>query len=213
MAQHIFERNDAESRVSNFSPRAQWALCGFENSGGAMTSFSGRIFIVVVLWLTTGFVAAAEGNSESFRQLPIQARETGYEELHTAFIRSADELDALLNKISGSNRWNSNQQFVKVLREAKIDFGSEALVLLCHSEGSGSVEVTLQKPVLVARRIVWKIERKVPEIGTQDMAYYCYAWVVKTADVQKVELQDEGKSILLSVDKDETAKKDTSGGK
>jgi hypothetical protein len=83
-------------------------------------------------------------------------------------------------------------EFVDMLLEAKVDFSKEALVLLRHSEGSGSVKVTFETPVLTDRNLHCEIRGHLfpPGYGgTADMAYYCFAVAVSKAQVSQVELQ------------------------
>ena len=106
-------------------------------------------------------------------------------------ITSQKELDSFLAD-SRQRGWNGRQAFEDALVNAKLDFSKEALVLLRHTEGSGSVRVAFETPVLSDRNLLCKIEgRPIPPGygGTADMAYYCFAVAVSKAQVSKVELQ------------------------
>jgi hypothetical protein len=105
---------------------------------------------------------------------------------------SQDDLDSFLKDTSKQSGWNNRQEFEDALRNAKVDFTKEALVLLRHSEGSGSVQVTFETPKLEARKLLCEIRgRPIPPGygGTADMAYYCFAVAVSKSTVSQVELQ------------------------
>ncbi len=59
---------------------------------------------------------------------------------------------------------------------------------LRHTGGSGSVRVAFDKPVLRNGVLPCPITREAPEVGTDDMAYYCFALAVWKSDVIAVEL-------------------------
>lgn len=72
-------------------------------------------------------------------------------------------------------------------------------MLLPHTEGSGSIGVVLGSPVLDAGTMKLALQRTVPQVLTADMAYHCFAFAVKKAEVQRVEL-DRGGSAITAVD-------------
>ena len=105
---------------------------------------------------------------------------------------SQNDLDSFLNDTSTQTGWNNRQGFEDALRNAGVDFAKEALVLLRHSEGSGSVQVTFETPILQGRNLLCEIRGKpIPPGygGTADMAYYCFAVAVSKSQVSQVELQ------------------------
>lgn len=76
-------------------------------------------------------------------------------------------------------------------------------MLLRHTEGSGSVQINFRQPRVKEKRIICQIDRKEPEVGTGDMAYYCFAMAVVKADVPEVAMQISGsKPIIVSVRKE-----------
>lgn len=132
-----------------------------------------------------------DASVQSFRIIPIPTREYGYNNFASIAFMSQNELDAFLKKQS-KQIWNKRQAFEDALLNAKVDFSKEALVLLRHTEGSGSVKVTFETPVLQGRNLVCEIKgRPIPPGfgGTGDMAYYCFAVAVSKAHVSQVELQ------------------------
>ena len=129
-------------------------------------------------------------SSQPFRIVPILKRENGYSTFESIAIRSQSELDSFLKATASQLGWNHQRVFENSLRDANIDFSKEALVLLRHTEGSGSVQVEFKTPVLQGRKLVCEI-KGVPlgGLGTGDMAYYCLAVVVSKAEVSEVEFQ------------------------
>ena len=131
---------------------------------------------------------AASREDDVFRLIPIAARDHAYGELQPMRIRSKSDLEKLPAPVQ------------QALSGAKVDLTKEALVLLPHEEGSGSIELTFHSPKLKNGTLVCRISRVVPEVQTADMAYYCYAVAVQPEAVRKVELYvDGGKTIQLSV--------------
>ena len=151
----------------------------------------------IMLWfllLATTFQPCQSTNptTQSFRIIPILKRENGYGNFESMAFVSKDELNSFLKNTATQIGWNNRQEFEDALRNAKVDFTKEALVLLRHDEGSGSVQVTFEPPLLQDGRLICKIQGKrfPPGYGgTADMAYYCFAVVVSKAAVTEVELQ------------------------
>jgi hypothetical protein len=126
-----------------------------------------------------------------FRLIPIPNREHGYGNFESIALNSKAEFDSFIAGTSKQGGWNSHAAFVDALRNANIDFTREALVLLRHTEGSGTVRVTFETPTLVKRKLVCQIRGKaLTGGGTMDMAYYCFAVVVSRSAVSEVELRD-----------------------
>ena len=131
-------------------------------------------------------------SAESFRIIPIPAREHGYNNFSTVAFMSQEDLDSFLNDTSKQMGWNSRQHFEDALLDAKLDFSKEALVLLRHTEGSGSVQVTFETPFLRDRNLLCEIKGQPIQpgyAGTADMAYYCFAVAVSKKEVSNVVLQ------------------------
>jgi hypothetical protein len=131
-------------------------------------------------------------STQSFRIIPIPKREHGYSNFASVAIMSQNDMNSFLRGTSKQMGWNNKQEFEDALRHAKLDFSEEALVLLRHTEGSGSVQVTFETPILQDRKLLCEIRgRPIPPGygGTTDMAYYCFAVVVSKSEVSQVELQ------------------------
>jgi hypothetical protein len=174
----------------------------FDKSGCELASvFAGRdarsrksmkLFLtslLVTLVFQAGPLAAQE--RQAFRVIPIPNRESGYSNFESVALNTKAEFESFLAGTSKQPGWNSRPAFVDALQNAKIDFTREALVLLRHSESSGSVRVTFETPTLGDRKLVCQIRGKaLTGGGTMDMAYYCFAVVVSRADVGELELRD-----------------------
>ena len=135
---------------------------------------------------------AVDERAQSFRIISIPPREHGYNSFDSIVFRSKKDLDSFLTNTATQIGWNHRQAFEDALLDAKVDFSKEALVLLRHTEGSGSVKVSFEKPVLKGRTLVCEIQGKpIPPGygGTGDMAYYCFAVAVSKAHVSQVELR------------------------
>lgn len=131
-------------------------------------------------------------SSQSFRIIPIPARENGYGSFESIVFMSKRDLDSFLTNTSTQIGWNNRRGFEDALLNARVDFSKEALVLLRHDEGSGSTRVTFETPILQGRTLVAEIQGKpIPPGygGSTDMAYYCFAVAVSKARVSQVELR------------------------
>lgn len=149
-----------------------------------------------------------------FRIVPIPKEDHGYSNFESTVITSHGELDAFLQKDSKGQGmgWNNRLDFENALTKARLDFNQEALVLLRHTESSGSVQVNFRKPRLKGRKLICRIDRNDPKMGTTNMAYYCFALVVVKTDIKEVELNISGKKpIILSVRREQPSNKTTTG--
>jgi hypothetical protein len=151
---------------------------------------------IMLCWLLLAILSSSgqlmNKSTQSFRIIPIQKRENGYSNFESIAFMTQKDLDSFLTDTSAQIGWNNRQEFEDALRNAKLDFTEEALVLLRHSEGSGSVQVTFETPVLQDRNLFCEIRgRPFPPGygGTADMAYYCFAVAVSKSKVSQVELQ------------------------
>jgi hypothetical protein len=150
------------------------------------------VLCCLVLALLFSPVQSINETAQSFRIIPIPARENGYGNFKTIALKSQKDLDSFLKDTRTQSGWNHRQKFEDALLTARIDFSKEALVLLRHTEGSGSVKVGFETPLLKDRNLLCEIRGiPIPEGygGTGDVAYYCYAVVVSKAHVSQVELQ------------------------
>ena len=121
---------------------------------------------------------APESAGGSCRVLAIPPRAGGYNLFKTTIVINEQELREFVGDLKQDKFGNRTGNLVSVLEAAEIDFESELLVLLRHTERSGSNRVSLATPEKRESQLECHIIRKVPEVGTADMAYYCFALVV-----------------------------------
>ena len=161
------------------------------------------ITLAFTIFLTLG-VQAEEKKAKHFKLIPIPKREHGYSNFKSVVIRSKAALKEFLKRTAKAEGmgWNAEKKFIEALDAAKIDFSKQALVLLRHTEGSGSVQITPGKAKLANGKLTLPVARKAPDMGTADMAYYCFALAVNKSAVTKVELMVKGrKSTILNIKK------------
>jgi len=129
------------------------------------------------------------------RLLPIPQEEHGYGNFDSLVIATPGDYEAFLKtgSTARASPWNNRAAFDAALAGAKLDFAREALVLLRHTEGSGSVQVTCAMPEVKGRRLMCRIGRTEPEAGTADMAYHCFAIVVSKPDIAEIEVLVPGR--------------------
>lgn len=130
------------------------------------------------------------------RMIAIPAQEHGYSNFETMVIRSQAEFDQFLKQVSAQPAWNEQAKFTQALSQAKLDFNKELLVLIRRDEGSGSVRLTFHNPSVDGKKVICKVDRQAPEIGTADMAYYCFALAVTKDGATAVELQVQGAQVV-----------------
>lgn len=129
---------------------------------------------------------------QEFKQISVPARENGYASFSSQAITSKPEFDKFIKSIESAQFFNDKEAFLEKLRSANLVFGKESLILLRHDEGSGSTQVKLNTPQLKDKQLICKLERKPAQMGTADMAYYCYAFAVSKASVKEI-VFDTGK--------------------
>jgi len=164
-----------------------------------------RVITVAVAIYAFPFATIAEDSAngpKSFRLILILKRENGYRRMDLVVIRTKTEFDSFLAGVRKQRGWNNREWFESAIINAKVDFGKEALVLLRHTKGSGSVQVTFNNPIFRtrARKLMCRITRMKPKYGTWDMAYYCFALAVLNSAVSKVVLKvTDQKSLVLPI--------------
>ena len=161
---------------------------------------STTLLIALVMAATPVIKPAPAAQSEEdrpFRKISIPEREHGYQFLETRMIRTQKELNALLKKQEGER--NNRKAFKEGLKKAKVDFEKEVLILITHTETSGSNIVTFEKPSKDGITLECRIIRKPAEFGTEDMAYYCFALAVRKSLIGKVEIWRDKNLIILFI--------------
>jgi len=131
---------------------------------------------------------------DGIREIYIPFRENGYRNIEAQVIRSQQEWKGFVDEIIGQERsWNERSEFIDAVEVAKIDFVKEALVLLRHTEGSGSIEVQFRPPRMAGKTMTCNVVTKTPRLCTADVADYCVAFAVATENVERVEMFVDGR--------------------
>ncbi|MDZ4179836.1 MAG: hypothetical protein U1E29_11500 [Coriobacteriia bacterium] len=148
------------------------------------------VVLLSALVLAAGVATGCAGPEDlpSFTRLGIPEREHGYGTFDSVTIGSPQELEEFLESSRGIG-WNAWTEFEDALRDANVDFEREVLVLLRHTEPSGSNGVALSSAAVTGRTLLVPLTVSRAEIGPADMAYYCFAFVVSRADIDQVTLQ------------------------
>lgn len=138
---------------------------------------------------------AADSPLDGVRRLPIPVRDGVYEEFETTTFTSDKGLKDFIQKGGKEYEWAAKywEAFAKTLTDAKVDFKTQALVLVRHSEASGSVRVRFELIEEKDGVLRATIRRKEPSLGTCDMAYYCWGYVMprERAETLKVWVLNE----------------------
>ncbi len=138
--------------------------------------------------------------ADDVTRIDIKEREHGYHNFKSMVITTSDSLNHFLDMVARQPAWNDKDIFIDILTAAAIDFSTHNLLLIRHTEGSGSNQVSIGKPCLSAQKLTFDIKRHVPSIGTTDMAYYCFAYMVPT-EYESILIQVEGKTdTLITID-------------
>jgi hypothetical protein len=145
-------------------------------------------FALVLLTGVLGVLSAVAADGKPFRLIGIPGREHGYGNLKAQVIGSQKELDALMKAVETQQGWNNREAFLKGLQAGKVNFATEVLVLIRQTEGSGSNRVSLVAPEQKGDKLVCTIQRMVPDIGTDDIADYCFALAVNRETIKTVEV-------------------------
>jgi hypothetical protein len=135
------------------------------------------------------FAISANWIPSPLRRIGIPFRVSYYEDIQSQVVASKADLDGMLESIpqppkhhrNERNRsWRDLQTFRRLLLEHQIDFSREVIVLIQHTEGSGTPKVSLAHPLHDSntRRLLLEVRSYNPGLGTRDLAAYCFAVVV-----------------------------------
>jgi hypothetical protein len=106
-------------------------------------------------------------------------------------VESRAELDSIRKAIderTPSMLKGNAFQFRSIFDSTRINYEEESIALLSIALPSGSIKVTTGEPIFDGDTLRIPVELEYPEIGTDDMAYYVYALVVKKSVVKEVRL-------------------------
>ena len=122
--------------------------------------------------------------------IPIPQRSGFYRERVSRLIRSEGECRDFAGEIAACCRlaetrnwgrapnWQcekNSRALLKTLLDARVDFSREYIAVVFHTEGSGSVAVTVGEPNLEKGVLTLILDRNAPPLRTADMAYRAFA--------------------------------------
>mmetsp|Transcript_22608 Transcript_22608/g.27727 ORF Transcript_22608/g.27727 Transcript_22608/m.27727 type:complete len:148 (-) Transcript_22608:207-650(-) len=109
--------------------------------------------------------------------ISILEKENGYSEFSTKIITTQEELAGFIDEVENQPYWNNKAVFLNVMSTLNINFQVSNLLLIRHTEGSGSTRVEANLKV-EGNNVSVLVNCQRPDIGTCDMAYYCFGYVV-----------------------------------
>ncbi len=130
--------------------------------------------------------AATKDQLVAYRMVDIPHREHGYGTVKPTVLTSDAERTAFLKAAKAKGGWNGYDAFHNSLTNTKIMWDCQAIVLLPHWEGSGSIQVKARPPLLGNDILTVPVSRSQPGMGTSDMAYYLFGVVVDKQQVKQV---------------------------
>jgi hypothetical protein len=146
-----------------------------------------NLIVLIVLLLTANSALGEIPKPVKLKRISLPEKESGYRQFESTVVASEEEFGAFLDKTAKQKNWSHVDDFMAPLKNAKIDFQSNCLLLVRSTVGSGSIEVSLAEPHIVDDELVCQIEWKHPRGGyTQDVIFRCYALVVPKGIAKQV---------------------------
>ena len=141
-------------------------------------------------------------------RVDVPFRDFGYSYLPSTIVDSQKALDEFLIKVMATDNWKGKSQFIEKLQNVEINFEAYNLLFYKITEGSGSIKLTPKKPktrTTTEHHVTIVINRVVPEIVTDDMAYYGLLYKIgkDIADItfdngqQKVIIENKATSMIV----------------
>lgn len=122
------------------------------------------------------------------RQIPIPQVEHGYDQFESMVIETPAEFDALLNVIKSQKDWNNKADFIAAMKQAHVDFQTDAVVLVRYTLGSSSYKVAMLRTDVAGAELIIRLTRDSPGSGNRDMAYHCFALIFLKSSWQRVRI-------------------------
>jgi hypothetical protein len=158
--------------------------------GGMRTSV---LIAVAVLFVAANPMSGETAKPIKLKRVPIQEREQDYHYFKSTVISSDVEFATFFDKAAKQELWLHKDEFFRVLKDSKIDFRSNSLLLLRSTTGSGSIKVSLAEPNIVDDELVCRIEWRKPSSWTGDVAERCYALIVPKGIAKQVRIDSPNK--------------------
>ncbi len=143
-------------------------------------------------------LSTQSATAETIKAIEIPFRENAYANFPSKLIATQTQLDAFVTKVGNDSNWNSKTDFLEKIQNENIDFKKYNLLLYRMTETSGSNRVSVDNSAITLNNddVTIKIKRVVPEIGTDDMAYYALAYRV-AKEVKKVIFDDGRQEVII----------------
>jgi hypothetical protein len=152
-----------------------------------------RLIALIVIFLAASPALSESGKPVKLKRIPIPEKEHGYNQFKSTLFDSQEELATFLIKTTKQEHWNNSGAFIHALKNSKVDFRSDCLLLVRSTVGSGSIGVSLADPRIVNDELICEIEWKLPKgLYTADMVYRCYALVVPKGIVKQIRIVSRG---------------------
>ena len=131
-------------------------------------------------------------------QIEVPFREHGYSQYPSKVISSQTQFDKFLIEVSNGNGWNNKTDFLEKVQDERVDFKGYNLLFFRMTEGSGSISLIPMRPTISSskKEIFVKIDRRVPNVGTADMAYYAILYKVAKG-VDNIHFDDGEQEVIV----------------
>lgn len=144
------------------------------------------------------YESVSDIQQETIRKISTPFREHGYSNFKTTVIDTQNKLDTFISNVKSQSNWNNKKAFLDAIEGQSIDFSRYNLLLYRITEASGSITLTPQKPVIKNDEVSITINRKTPNIGTSDMAYYALAYIVDK-NINKVTFETNAVKTIIDL--------------
>ena len=135
--------------------------------------------------------------SNMIEKIETPFRENGYSQYASKIFSSQEKLDKFLTQIGNDTNWNNKTDFLAKVQDTPIDFNTHNLLFYRITEGSGSVKLVVDNNIFInTNKATISIERTVPNIGTDDMAYYALVYKVNK-DIKTIVFEDAQQKVVI----------------
>jgi len=134
--------------------------------------------------------------SNMILKIPISFKDNGYQNLKTIVIKTQTEFDNLINNIKKEKNWDKKENFLTIIKETKINFDTDNLLIYTFSEDKSTVVTAVNVPLSNENNIIIKIGKdKTKEISNK-IVYYALAYKVKKS-VKNIIFDDGTKKVTI----------------
>jgi len=136
--------------------------------------------------------------SNLIKNIEIPFKEQGYSQHSSKILSSQKELDRFLTQVGNDEHWNNKTDFLAKIQDTPINFKTHNLLFYRITEGSGSVQLVVKNDEIFINNneVSITIERTVPNIGTDDMAYYALVYKV-AKEIKTIIFETEQQDVII----------------